>query len=163
MAAWLGTPPTAMAKRSNSLTSRHTSYVRLVLIAVVMGIIPGLRAEPYGVDRYLFTGGGGTSSGGGYTLTSSIGQPEAGKLTGGAFTLEGGFWPGLIVPSEAAPTLLIEPAGLMVAISWWPEAGGFVLEASNELSPAAWQEGPPGNPVAIPVATQTRFFRLKKP
>lgn len=37
--------------------------------------------------------GGGTSTGGGYTLSATIGQPDAGaSLSGGGYTLDGGFW-----------------------------------------------------------------------
>ena len=40
-------------------------------------------------------GGGATfSEGGGYALGGTIGQPDAGVLTGGAYTLAGGFWGG---------------------------------------------------------------------
>ncbi len=40
-------------------------------------------------------GGGATfSTGGGFTLGGTIGQPDAGLLTGGSFTLRGGFWGG---------------------------------------------------------------------
>jgi hypothetical protein len=40
-------------------------------------------------------GGGGASSGGGFTLTGAIGQPDAGlQMSGGGYTLDGGFWPG---------------------------------------------------------------------
>ena len=39
--------------------------------------------------------GGGTSTGGGYTLSATIGQPDAGaSLSGGGYTLDGGFWAG---------------------------------------------------------------------
>jgi hypothetical protein len=38
-------------------------------------------------------GGGGTfSTGGGYSLGGSVGQPDAGRLGGGEYTLTGGFW-----------------------------------------------------------------------
>ena len=37
-------------------------------------------------------GGGGTSSGGGFTVSGSIGQPDAGAMSGGGLTLAGGFW-----------------------------------------------------------------------
>ena len=37
-------------------------------------------------------GGGGTSSGGAFSLSGSIGQPDAGRLSGGTYTLNGGFW-----------------------------------------------------------------------
>jgi len=40
-------------------------------------------------------GGGGTfSTGEGYSLGGTAGQPDAGLLSGGAYTLAGGFWPG---------------------------------------------------------------------
>jgi hypothetical protein len=40
--------------------------------------------------------GGGTtwSEGGGYSLGGTIGQPDAGVLSGGGYTLAGGFWGG---------------------------------------------------------------------
>ena len=42
--------------------------------------------------------GGGASIGGGYTLTGTIGQPEAGELSGRSYTLSGGFWGGAVLP-----------------------------------------------------------------
>ncbi|MCH9033051.1 MAG: hypothetical protein IID42_00930 [Planctomycetes bacterium] len=41
-------------------------------------------------------GGGGSSIGGGFELAGTIGQHDAGPvMTGGKFTLLGGFWPGV--------------------------------------------------------------------
>ena len=40
-------------------------------------------------------GGGGASSGGSYTLTGTAGQPDAGRLSGGTYTIGGGFWASL--------------------------------------------------------------------
>jgi hypothetical protein len=37
-------------------------------------------------------GGGMFSTGGTYELSGTIGQPDAGKLSGGIYTLNGGFW-----------------------------------------------------------------------
>lgn len=40
-------------------------------------------------------GGGATfSTGGTYSLGGTIGQPDAGTLSGGSYTLGGGFWGG---------------------------------------------------------------------
>ena len=39
-------------------------------------------------------GGGGTSSGGQYKLTGTIGQPDASFSAAGNYELLGGFWPG---------------------------------------------------------------------
>ena len=44
------------------------------------------------------SGGGTFSSGGSYTLGGTIGQPDAGGMTGGAYTLSGGFWAGQAAP-----------------------------------------------------------------
>ena len=49
----------------------------------------------YSITWYTIDGGGGTSSGGSYTLSGTIGQPDAGpSLSGGTFTLTGGYWAG---------------------------------------------------------------------
>ena len=45
------------------------------------------------------SGGGTFSSGDGYTLGGAIGQPDAGPLTGGPYTLSGGFWAGQVAPT----------------------------------------------------------------
>ncbi|MFQ5433729.1 MAG: hypothetical protein ACE5FD_02535 [Anaerolineae bacterium] len=37
-------------------------------------------------------GGGGVSAGGDYVLGGTSGQPDAGELSGGNFTVLGGFW-----------------------------------------------------------------------
>ena len=44
------------------------------------------------------SGGGTFSSGGGYALGGTIGQPDEGTLTGGACTLSSGFWAGQATP-----------------------------------------------------------------
>jgi len=49
------------------------------------------------INWYTIDGGGGTSSGGTFTLSGTIGQPDAGAaMTGGTFTLNGGFWAGAV-------------------------------------------------------------------
>jgi hypothetical protein len=50
----------------------------------------------YDLSWWTVDGGGGTwSSGGGYRLGATIGQPDAGDLSGGACNLCGGYWCGL--------------------------------------------------------------------
>lgn len=47
----------------------------------------------YAITWYSIDGGGlMTSSGGGYTLAGTIGQPDAGVQSGGVYGLRGGFW-----------------------------------------------------------------------
>jgi len=54
-------------------------------------LAPG--AGLYEISRYTIDGGGGTSSGGPYMVTGTIGQPDAGWSIGGKYELFGGFWP----------------------------------------------------------------------
>lgn len=44
-------------------------------------------------------GGGGTSSGGAFGLSGTIGQADAEEMSGGAFVLRGGFWLPAIEPA----------------------------------------------------------------
>jgi hypothetical protein len=55
----------------------------------------GFAAAEQGFEITRFTidaGGGMRSTGQGYTLSGTIGQPEAGPHNGGGFTLNSGFW-----------------------------------------------------------------------
>jgi len=51
-------------------------------------------SDTYDLNWYTIDSGGGSSSGGGYSLGGTIGQPDAGTLSGGGYTLNGGFWSG---------------------------------------------------------------------
>lgn len=60
-------------------------------------------AQPYEINWFTIDGGGGTSTGGAYELSGTIGQPDATMtLSGGSFELTGGFW----AISAAQPTRL---------------------------------------------------------
>ena len=49
----------------------------------------------YDLTWSTIDGGGYTfSEGGGYSLGGTVGQPDAGVLSGGGYTLVGGFWGG---------------------------------------------------------------------
>ena len=49
----------------------------------------------FDLSWYTIDGGGGSSStGGDFELSRTIGQPDASEMSGGDFTLAGGFWPG---------------------------------------------------------------------
>lgn len=121
-------------------------------------------AQPFTVDWTNTDGSAGTSSGGDFTVHATSGQPDAASLAGGNYTLQGGFWPGLIVPSEDAPTLLIRFLEDALTISWTPATPGFSLEVTDSLASGSWLPAPdPGaNPVVIVPDGSARFFRLIK-
>jgi hypothetical protein len=53
----------------------------------------------------MINGGGGTSSGGAYSITGAIGQANTGVASRGAFTVINGFWAGMLVEPEVLPRL----------------------------------------------------------
>jgi hypothetical protein len=77
--------------------SRHT---RIVVLVFIVALLAGVAARAQPVDTYDLSwwtvDGGGIvlSSGGGYALAGTAGQPDAGTLAGGGYELAGGFWGG---------------------------------------------------------------------
>ena len=139
-----------------------------ILGALVLTMALGASAQNYSIDWYTIDGGGGTSSGGPYTLSGTIGQPDAGVHTGGNYTLIGGFWGAFAVQQVGAPTLYIRPAGLgQVTISWEPNTPGFTLQENLDLglAPGGWNPSPSGsaNPATIPAPPTMKFYRLQRP
>ena len=70
----------------------------LVLVLSALALAQdGYQVARSGYDLSWWTadGGGYTfSTGPGYSLGGTIGQPDAGALTGPGYTLSAGFWPG---------------------------------------------------------------------
>jgi hypothetical protein len=122
----------------------------------------------YRIDWHTIDGGGGTSTGGVYSVSGTIGQPDAGgPLTNGQYSVTGGFWAlPTAVQVTGAPTLTIVPAAPgQATISWAPATPGFVLQESLSLSPANWTNAPSGatNPITVPAGLPVKFYRLIKP
>ncbi|MEN8127570.1 MAG: hypothetical protein ABFR90_07160 [Planctomycetota bacterium] len=65
-----------------------------VLILFVCSALISAAAADYSIQWHTIDGGGGTSSGGTYQLTGTIGQPDADYLDGEQYELLGGFWVG---------------------------------------------------------------------
>lgn len=69
----------------------------ITLLTVVFALLCSSAAAQSGGDfeitRSVVAGGGGDSAGGTFGVSGTKGQPKAGAtLTGGAFSLTGGFW-----------------------------------------------------------------------
>jgi len=125
-------------------------------------------AQNYSINWFTIDGGGGTSTGGVYSVSGTIGQPDAGgPMTGGNYSLTGGFWAlPFAVQTEGAPLLTIVPFGPGQArISWTPSTPGFVLQENTDLNTANWVNSPSGalNPVTVPATLPVKSYRLRKP
>jgi hypothetical protein len=125
-------------------------------------------AQSHSIDWFTIDGGGGTSTGGVYSVSGTIGQPDAsGPLTNGQYSVTGGFWAlPIAVSTPGAPALAIVPAAPGTAtILWTPATPGFVLQETLSLSPANWLNSASGatNPITVPANLPTKFYRLRKP
>ena len=117
------------------------------------------------------SGGGGTSSGGVFAVSGTIGQAEASPqpLAGGSFSLTGGFWSLVAVQTEGAPLLSIVQQGPEVRVSWALSATGFVLDQSLTAA-GGWSQvafpyvtNATGISISAPTPTGNKFYRLRKP
>jgi hypothetical protein len=135
-------------------------------LALVLLLPSALLAQPR-VDWFT-VGGGGTSSGGRYSVSGTVGQPEAGATsTNGQFSVTGGFWPlPIAIRPPGSPTLsIIAAAHGYAQISWTPHSVAYVLQESLSLTPTNWVNAPSGttNPVTVPLASPLKFYRLFGP
>ena len=62
------------------------------LLAALFAVCQEGRAQNFTIDWFTIDGGGGTSTGGVYSVSGTIGQPDAGTMSAGNYSLVGGFW-----------------------------------------------------------------------
>jgi hypothetical protein len=128
-------------------------------------------AQQYSIDWYKIAGGGGTSSNGQYTLSGTIGQHDAGgPMTGGNYSLTGGFWSLFAVQTPGAPTLQIFLTATNTAIVQWPSSSGYSLKQSSSLSNPGWVTPPQTvndngtyKYIVVNPPTGNVFYRLSNP
>jgi hypothetical protein len=123
-------------------------------------------AQSYSIDWFKVAGGGGTSSNGQYSVSGTIGQQDAGgPMTGGNYSVTGGFWSLYAVQTPGAPLLTITYVGGQAVVSWSPSVTGWTLQTNNNLAAGTWGNYA-GQVVnnrvtnAPPIANV--FFRLKQ-
>jgi hypothetical protein len=144
---------------------------KLMLAALLLvGSRSALRAQNYSIDWYKVADGGGTSTGGVFSISGTLGQPDAGlPMSGGIYSLSGGFWALFAVQTPGAPLLRILLTATNTALVSWPAPStGFSLQQSASLSADNWltpteeikSNGPIQFIIVSPPAGQ-RFYRLK--
>lgn len=65
-----------------------------LFLVMTTGSLMAQSGGEYDLSWSTIDGGGGRSTGGTYTVGGTLGQPDAGELSGGDYVLRGGFWPG---------------------------------------------------------------------
>lgn len=112
-------------------------------ILVAVGVLLSAFAAwaQYSIDWFTVDGGGGTSTGGVYSVTGTIGQPDASPqpLQGGPYSVTGGFWSLYAVQTSGAPRLSIfRTSTNTVVVSWPAPADGWTLQQNLNLSTTNW-------------------------
>ncbi len=95
-----------------------TTLRTVLIVFFALGLFAGsARAQSGGnfeITSFTIDGGGVVNATGGvFTLSGTVGQPDAGPVqTGGVFDLAGGFWP-TAVGVETCPADLASPFGVL--------------------------------------------------
>jgi len=95
----------------------------LIIMLMLLGACCA-RAE-YEIPWYSIDGGGGTSTGGPYSLTGTIGQADTGVSSGGGYVLSAGFQPGSF-------GCVVNLTDLAVLAGYWLEAGALPADLDND-------------------------------
>jgi hypothetical protein len=142
--------------------------MRTRLIFPLLLAAAAVHAQQFTIGWYKIAGGGGASSGGVYSVNGTIGQADAGAMSGEGYALEGGFWSVLAAEQTPSPPPLTlqETATNTLVISWPATAGNWVLQSatgmlgpwSNVTIPAVLVNGT--MQVVLPVPEGLTEFRL---
>lgn len=156
---------TAKPEMKTPANRRQTSRCFLALallafVAIINSQLSTAHAQQYSIDWYKIAGGGGTSTNGQYAISGTIGQHDAGgPMTGGNYSLTGGFWAFLsVIQTPGAPTLYVSHSGSTVTV-YWQNVSGWALEQNNNLSlPAGWSTNSAWSP-----SGGTNYLNLTSP
>jgi hypothetical protein len=163
--------PAALARISQPAIMQQS---KSIFLAAVMGTAGwALWAQDYAMNAQGIPGGGGSSSGGPYRLTGSIGQATAGgNLTGGNYSIAGGFWSQVsVVQTPGAPWLTLSQSNGQLTISWPTPASNWVMQTNSNLSNSGgWTASGYAvsthngiSTVVVPLQSGNLFFRLAQP
>lgn len=142
----------------------------LALAVSLLATVSRTSAQSYAIDSFTIGGGGGPSTGGAFAWSGTLGQSEARPqpMSGGNFSITGGFWPLVAVQTPGAPLLSIERQGAEVRVFWPLSATGFVLDQSLTAT-GAWSQvtfpyatNATDISISVPAPTGNRFYRLRK-
>lgn len=157
-----------LASAINPIIPKLNKITMKKILLLVGCLIPTLGlAQSYSIDWYKVAGGGGTSTGGVYALSGTIGQPDAsGAMAGGNYSLTGGFWCLYSVQTAGLPPLSINYTGGEAIVSW-PNTVPCTLQQNSDLVTGTWVSSPytvstlnGTNRVTIARPSGKLFFRL---
>ncbi len=143
-----------------------------VAFVLLLGAAAAASGQTFSLDWATLDGGGGTSTGGLYAVTGTIGQPDAGAaMSSGPYSLTGGFWSLIAtVPMPGAPRLSIRLTGDELMVYWPSPSTGFMPQVNSSLATTNWvtpaetvQDDGSIKYLLVTPSAGSRFYRLKKP
>ena len=114
------------------------TFVLLIIGASVMAGQFGGEGGGYDLSWNTIDSGGGTSSGGTFEISGTIGQPDAGvTLTGGTIEMRGGFWSGGTIPAPLCPAdingdTIVNVSDLLAVIANWNATGSNPADVNGD-------------------------------
>lgn len=99
----------------NSVQMTRQIRNTMVILTAVLSLAAVAHGD-YAIVWSTIDGGGGQSSGGQYTLTGTIGQPDAAYSAGEQYEVLGGFWPG-------GPMCIVDFADFAGLAAYWLQTG----------------------------------------
>lgn len=167
---WQCGPRTASTTggRSMQMSTQRCIVAALVLVSAVAAatsVAPAVAQSGGGYDLTWSTvdGGGTFSAGGTATLGGTIGQPDAGTLSGDTYSLHGGFWaaaPPLTTPtptSTRTPTATRTPTRTSTPSPTFTASRSATPTRTPTTTPTRTRTGtPPATATPTRTATATR-------
>lgn len=110
------------------LKYENSSAGKMILIAAIAFFAAiGPAMARYKIISHTIDGGGGTSRGGRFVVTGTIGQPDADWARGETYEILGGFWPG-------GPLCIIQFDDFARLAAMWLATGpGFEADLDGDL------------------------------
>lgn len=147
------------------------NWIKIFSLACLL--LPGsLLAQTYSITWSTIDGGGGTSTGGVYAVSGTIGQPDASHaMTGGNYSVSGGFWAIYAVPTTGAPQLSIRRTTTNTVQVYWPSPSiGWNPQVNTNLTTTNWitpvetvQDDGTIRFIIVNPPTGNRYYRLSNP
>ena len=156
------TAPVA-SKHDSSFVLRHPFILHHALFIIALILLHSsviLRAQSYSIDWFTIAAGGGTSTNGQFAVSGTIGQHDAGgPMTGGNYSLTGGFWALYsVVQTPGAPTLYIMHSGNTVTVYWQAASGWSLQQNSNLATTTGWSASS-----GVTTSNGTNYWSIAQP
>lgn len=127
-------------KRKRALqAARFKVPIQFVLLAFFATAL-SVNAQSYSMNWHKIAGGGGSSAGGTYQASGTVGQPDAtSAMIGGSYSVTGGFWSLIsVIQTAGMPPLYITSSGNTVTVSWQNVPGCTLQQNCDVTAPAGW-------------------------